>query len=200
MTQAGENIGPGRGKHYSGKDERWPWQGQTLGRVGENITLARTNGGVTRTNDGVARTNDRVARTNDGVARTNDGVARTNDGVARTNDRVARTNGTWRGRTTVWRGRTTVWRGHTSKSHKKEIMSLLSFHSIHYRTCVQWCRVVGLSEPCKSDGSSDWPRVGRKSTLMDVGAVFIRQDPRKSTMDEYLAHKANLLWMKDSLC
>ena len=35
----------------------------------------------------------------------------------------------WRGRTTVWRGRTTVWRGRTSKSHKKEIMSLLSFHS-----------------------------------------------------------------------
>ena len=83
MTQAGENIGPGRGKHYSGKDERWPWQGQALGQVGENITLARTNGGVVRTNDGVARTNDRVARTNDCVARTNDRVARTNDCVAR---------------------------------------------------------------------------------------------------------------------
>ena len=101
MTQTGEYIGPGRGKHYSGKDERWPWQRQTLGQVGENITLARTNDCVARANDGVARTNDRVARTNDCVARANDGVARTNDRVARG----------------------------TSKSHKKEIMSLLSFHT-----------------------------------------------------------------------
>ena len=35
---------------------------------------------------------------------------------------------------------------------------------------------------------------------MDVGAVSIRQDPRKSTMFEYLAHKANLLGMKKAWC
>ena len=37
---------------------------------------------------------------------------------------------------------------------------------------------------------------GRKRTSMDVGAVSIRRDPKKSTMCEYLAHKANLLGMK----
>ena len=41
------------------------------------------------------------------------------------------------------------------------------------------CRVVGLREPRKSDGSSDWPRVGRKITSMDVGAVSTWRDPRK---------------------
>ena len=60
--------------------------------------------------------------------------------------------------------------------------------------------LVGLREPRKSDGSSDWPRVGRKRTSMDVGAVSIRRDPRKSTMCEYLAHKANLLGMKIAWC
>ena len=59
---------------------------------------------------------------------------------------------------------------------------------------------VGLREPRKSDGSSDWPRVGRKRTSMDVGAVSIRRDPRKSTMCEYLAHKANLLGIKIAWC
>ena len=57
----------------------------------------------------------------------------------------------------------------------------------------------GSREPRKWDGSSDWPRVGRKKTSMYVGAVSIRQDPRKSTMCVYLAHKANLLGMKNSL-
>ena len=33
----------------------------------------------------------------------------------------------------------------------------------------------------------------------DQGAVSIQRDPRKSTMCEYLAHKANLLGMKNSL-
>ena len=42
-------------------------------------------------------------------------------------------------------------------------------------------------------------RVIRKITSMDVGAVSIRWDPRKSTMCEYLAHKANLLGKKNSL-
>ena len=60
--------------------------------------------------------------------------------------------------------------------------------------------LVGLREPRKSDGSSDWPRVGRKRTSMDVGAVSIRRDPIKSTMCEYLAHKANLLGMKIAWC
>ena len=60
--------------------------------------------------------------------------------------------------------------------------------------------LVGLREPRKSDGSSDWPRVGRKRTSMDVGTVSIRRDPRKSTMCEYLAHKANLLGMKIAWC
>ena len=64
---------------------------------------------------------------------------------------------------------------------------------------VQRCRVVGRREPRKSDGSSDWTRVGRKKTSMDVGAVSIRRDHRKSTMCEYLAHKANLLGKKNSL-
>ena len=50
------------------------------------------------------------------------------------------------------------------------------------RTCVQRCRVEGLREPRKSDVSSVWTRVGRKRTSMDVGAVSIRRDPRKSTM------------------
>ena len=56
---------------------------------------------------------------------------------------------------------------------------------------VQRCRVVGLREPRKSDGSSDWLWVGRKITSMDVGAVSIRRDPRKSTMwSTWHAHKA----------
>ena len=55
------------------------------------------------------------------------------------------------------------------------------------RTCVQRCRVVGLREQRKSDGS------------MDVGAVVIRRSPRKSTMCEYLAHKANFAWNENSL-
>ena len=54
--------------------------------------------------------------------------------------------------------------------------------------------LVELREPRTSDGSSDWPRVGRKRASMDVGAVFIQRDPIKSTMCEYLAHKANLLY------
>ena len=62
--------------------------------------------------------------------------------------------------------------------------------AVYTRTCVQRCRVVGLREPRKSDCSSDRPRVRRKRTWMDVGAVSIRRDPRKSTMCEYLAHKA----------
>ena len=62
--------------------------------------------------------------------------------------------------------------------------------AVYTRTCVQRCRVVRLREPRKSDCSSDWPRVRRKRTWMDVGAVSIRRDPRKSTMCEYLAHKA----------
>ena len=40
---------------------------------------------------------------------------------------------------------------------------------------------VGLREPRKSDGSSDWLWVGRKRTTMDVGAVSVRRDPKKST-------------------
>ena len=60
--------------------------------------------------------------------------------------------------------------------------------------------VVALREPRKSDGSSDWPRVGRKRTSMDADAVSIRRDPRKFTMCEYLAHKANLLGMKIAWC
>ena len=55
---------------------------------------------------------------------------------------------------------------------------------------------ITIREPRKSDGSSDCPRVGRKRTSMDVGAVSTQRDPRKSTMCEYLAHKANLLGMK----
>ena len=42
--------------------------------------------------------------------------------------------------------------------------------------------IVGLREPRKSDGSSDWLWVGRKRTSMDVGAVSIRRDPKKSTI------------------
>ena len=60
--------------------------------------------------------------------------------------------------------------------------------------------LVWLREPRKSDGSSDWPRVGRKRTSIDVGAISIRRDPRKSTMCEYLAHKVNLLGMKIAWC
>ena len=41
--------------------------------------------------------------------------------------------------------------------------------------------LVGLREPRKSDGSSVWLWVGRKRTSMDVGAVSIRRDPKKST-------------------
>ena len=46
----------------------------------------------------------------------------------RANGGVRGRTAVWRGRTAVWRGRTAVWRGRASKSHKKEIMSLLSFH------------------------------------------------------------------------
>ena len=43
--------------------------------------------------------------------------------------------------------------------------------------------LVWLGEPRKSDGSSAWrPRVGRKRTSIDVGAVSVQRDPRKSTM------------------
>ena len=41
--------------------------------------------------------------------------------------------------------------------------------------------LVGLREPRKSDGSSDWLWVGRKRTSMDVGAVSIQRGPQKST-------------------
>ena len=41
--------------------------------------------------------------------------------------------------------------------------------------------LVGLGEPRKLDGSSDWLWVGRKRTSMDVGAVSIRRDPKEST-------------------
>ena len=41
--------------------------------------------------------------------------------------------------------------------------------------------LVGLRKPRKSDGSSDWLWVGRKRTSMDVGAVSIRRDLKKST-------------------
>ena len=41
--------------------------------------------------------------------------------------------------------------------------------------------LVGLREPRKSDGSSDWLWVGCKRTPMDIGAVFIPRDPKKST-------------------
>ena len=51
-----------------------------------------------------------------------------------------------------------------------------------HQDIVQRCRVVGLREPRKSDGSSDRLWVGRKITWMDVGAVSIRRDPRKSTI------------------
>ena len=54
--------------------------------------------------------------------------------------------------------------------------------AVYTRTCVQRCCVVGLREPRISDGSSDWPRVGRKWTSMGVGAVSTRRDPRKFTM------------------
>ena len=73
-------------------------------------------------------------------------------------------------------------------------------------TCIPaWdCQVlytlVGLRESRKSEGSSDCPRVERKRTSMDVGAVSIRRDPRKSTMCEYLAQKTNLLGMKIAWC
>ena len=69
-----------------------------------------------------------------------------------------------------------------------------------HRDCQVLYTLVGLRKPRKSDGSSDWPRVRRKRTSMDVGAVSIRRDPRKSTMCEYLAHKANLLGMKIAWC
>ena len=60
------------------------------------------------------------------------------------------------------------------------------------------CRVVGLREPSKSDGSSDRLCVGRKRTSMDVGAVFIRRDPRKSTMwNTWNEHKAKNYIMND---
>ena len=64
LYQTVANVGPG-------KDERWAWQGRTLGQVGESITLARANGDVARANGDVARANDGVARANDGVARAN---------------------------------------------------------------------------------------------------------------------------------
>ena len=69
--------------------------------------------------------------------------------------------------------------------------------AVYTRTCVQLCHVLGLREPSKSDSSSDW--AGHKRTSMDVGAVPVWQEPRKSTMCEYLAHKANLFGMKNSL-
>ena len=47
--------------------------------------------------------------------------------------------------------------------------------------------------------SSGWPRAGRKRTSIDVCAVSVRRDPRQSTMYEYLAYKANLIGMKNSL-
>ena len=53
---------------------------------------------------------------------------------------------------------------------------------VYTRTYVQRCRVVGLRVPRKSDGSSDWLRVGRKRTSMELGAVSIWRNPRKSTM------------------
>ena len=43
------------------------------------------------------------------------------------------------------------------------------------------------------NGTGIW---GGETMLMVVGAVSIRRDLRKSTMCEYLAHKANLLGMK----
>ena len=51
------------------------------------------------------------------------------DCVARANDEDERPCGEDE-RPCGERGRTTVWRERTSKSHKKEIMSLLSFHII----------------------------------------------------------------------
>ena len=92
---------------------------------------------------------------------------------------------------------------------RRSLIVVGSITEVKQRFVIGWvtawdCQVlytlVGLREPRKSDGSSDWPRVGRKRTSMDVGAVSIRRDPRKSTMCEYLAHKANLLGMILAWC
>ena len=58
--------------------------------------------------------------------------------------------------------------------------------AVYTRTCVQRCLGVGLREPRKSDGSSDWPRFGRRTTSMDVGVVSIRRVPKKSTLEKLI--------------
>ena len=70
---------------------------------------------------------------------------------------------------------------------------------VRHRACQVLYTLVGLGEPRKSDGSSDWPRVGRKRTSMDVGAASIRRDPGKSTMCEYLATYDEFAWNENSL-
>ena len=44
-----------------------------------------------------------------------------------------------------------MWRGRTSKSHKKEIMSLLSFHSFDMDRVVGKGQVQGRSQGDKTD-------------------------------------------------
>ena len=85
--------------------------------------------------------------------------------------------------------------------------SIIEVKQLRARFIIGWvtaldCQVlytlVGLREPRKSDGSSNWPRVGRRRTSMDVGAVSIRRDCRKSTMCDYFAQKV-FAWNENSL-
>ena len=106
---AGASIGPGRGEHYYGEDERWCGEGKRWCDESER----RCDEGERWCGEGKRRCGEGERWCGEGersVAMANDGVAKTNDGVG---------------------GRTTLWRARTSKLYKKEIMSLLSFHTIH---------------------------------------------------------------------
>ena len=78
--------------------------------------------------------------------------------------------------------------------------SLIILANSHSRPERENTRERGYEVRRISHHTSDWPRVGRKRTSMDVGAVSIQRDPRKSTKCEYLAHTANLLGMKIAWC
>ena len=89
--------------------------------------------------------------------------------------------------------------GVCSITEVKQRRALLIIGWVTAWDCQVLYALVGLREPRKSDGSSDWLWVGRKRTSMDVGAVSIQRDPGKSTIwSTWYIYKAIIDIMDDN--
>ena len=105
------NIWPGRGRgeHDSGRGEHWTRQGKTLLWQGRTLALAGANIGPGR-GEHYSGEDERWCGEDERRCGEDERLCGEDERPCGEDER------------------TTVWRGRTSKSHKKEIMSLLGFH------------------------------------------------------------------------